>query len=250
MNAIRFQSTTIRPTQSPVNNPAPVPPANVDYNEPIANVDINEIDLTNKVLEDLGPQVRLHAAEDVSKLDGMVPTTSQLQAEFNKLAGDKEIPFEYIINGCFARAHLMCDTMHKDNINSAKIFAMIDHPETDALTAHNKYMDATWHHFHVAPLVFAQDEKSHEIKPFVMDPSMADHPLQPQEWVRKMWDGKAHIHLDFTRDDQYVPLEFQGANSNFAESLASSHQTAAEFSAKLAEIKQQYEHDHPSRIAA
>ena len=107
MNAIRFQSTTIRPTQSPVNNPAPVPPANVDYNEPIANVDINEIDLTNKVLEDLGPQVRLHAAEDVSKLDGMVPTTSQLQAEFNKLAGDKKIPFEYIINGCFARAHLM-----------------------------------------------------------------------------------------------------------------------------------------------
>lgn len=229
---------------------APPVPSNVDYNEPVSNRDVDETGFSQKLLEELGAPVHVHAQEEVSKLGGMVPTKSQLQSEFDKLAADKEIPFEYIINGCYARAHLMCDQMHKDNINTAKMFVMIDHPETDALTAHNKYMDATWHHFHVAPLVFAVDEQSHQVQPFIMDPSMADHPLPPQEWIHKMWDGKAPIHFDITRDEQYGPLEFDGQNKTFDESLADSHAEAADFSAKLADIKAQYQHDHPEGIAA
>jgi hypothetical protein len=239
------QPTSPAPTADPY--PAPSP---IDYNETLSNQDVDESGYSKQLLQFLGPQVHAHAEEDVSKLNGLVPTTSQLQTEFNKLASDKEIPFEYIINGCYDRAHLMCDEMHKDNVNCAKMFVMTDHPETDALTASNKYMDATWHHFHVAPLVYALDDKTHQVEPFIMDPSMADHPLAAQDWIHKMWDGKAPIHFDITRDAQFGPLEFNGPNKTFEESMPDSHKEAADFTAQLNVIKEQYAHDHPQGLAA
>lgn len=250
MNSIRQiassaaqQTARVSPSNAPVNATPP------NFTEAVSNQDVDQVQIDAAILSDLGPAAKMHAEQDISKLRGHIPTAGQLQSEFSKLAVDPEIPFEYIVNGCFARAHLMCDTLHKDQINSAKIFCMIDNPDTDALHAHNKYMDATWHHFHVAPLVYAQDE-NRKVVPFVVDPSMSDHPLKPQEWVRKMWDGKAPIHLDITRDEQYVPVEYDGANKTFEESMLDSHQTAAEFRTKLADIKEQYLINHIGHPAA
>lgn len=219
--------------------------------EPLSNQNFDQSGYEQKLISDLGPHVRIQNQEDISALNGTVPTQSQLQQEFNKLAGDPEIPFGYIVDGCYARAHLMADTMHKDNINVAKMFVMVDDPNdsSNRLTAHNKYMDASWW-YHVADLTVAENEQTHKREAFIMDPSMADHPLAAQEWIHKMWDGKHDIKIDITRDPQYGPMESDGINKTFAESLQPSHEVLAQYSTELAQIEDKYNHDHPNGIIA
>ena len=228
--------------------PAAPPPV---WSEPISNQDVDQSSFQQQLIEDLGPQfARMQFTQDASKLNGMVPTQSQLQAEFNRLKADPSIPFEYIYDGCYARAHIMCETMGKDNVNNAKMFVMVQNPYgSGKLTAENKYMKARWW-YHVAPMVYAVDEKTKKPEPFIMDPSMADRPLRPQEWIGAMWDEKTPIKVDITRNPQYGPLESGGANKTFEESLPHARETCAEYSAELEKIKQDYNESHPPESKA
>lgn len=230
------------------NGPSTPPPS---YNEPMTDRDVDQSGFQSRLIETLGPQwSRMQYTQDCSQLQGLVPTEAQLRTEFAKLAADPEIPFEYIIDGCYARAHLMCDTMHKDNINASKIFCMVENPYGGGrLTAENKYMQAKWW-YHVAPLVWAVDSQSKQVVPFVMDPSMDKGPMRAEEWIHKMWDEKTPIKVDVTRDPQYGPLESDGANATFEESLPSAHEVCAEYSKELEKIKEQYNHDHPDQPPA
>lgn len=219
-----------------------------NYSEPISNQDVDQSGAQEKLIADLGSQfARMQYTHDCSKLQGMIPTKSQLQAEFDKLGAREDIPFEYIVDGCYARAHLMSEEMTKDGINNAKIFCMLEDPYgKDRLTASNKYMDAKWW-YHVAPVVFAVDDVSKQVEPFVMDPSMAKSPMKPQEWIHAMWDEKTKIKVDIVRDLQYGPLEADGPNSTFQESIPPAIETAAEYSKELAQIKEDYNASHPGQ---
>jgi len=219
-----------------------------NYSEPISNQDVDQSGAQEKLIADLGSQfARMQYTHDCSKLQGMIPTKSQLQAEFDKLGAREDIPFEYIVDGCYARAHLMSEEMTKDGINNAKIFCMLEDPYgKDRLTASNKYMDAKWW-YHVAPVVFAVDDVSKQVEPFVMDPSMAKSPMKPQEWIHAMWDEKTKIKVDIVRDLQYGPLEADGPNSTFQESIPPAIETAAEYSKELAQIKEDYNATHPGQ---
>lgn len=216
------------------------------FSEPISNQDVDQTGFQQKLIADLGAQfARMQYTHDCSQLQGMIPTKGQLQREFDKLAGDQSIPFEYIYDGCYARAHLMCEQMQKDNVNCSKMFVMVENPYgTGKLTAENKYMEAKWW-YHVAPMTFAVDEQSKAVEPFIMDPSMADHPMKPQEWIHAMWDEKTRIKVDVTHALQYGPLESDGANATFEESIGPSHEVLAEYSAELAKIKEDYNQQHP-----
>jgi hypothetical protein len=219
------QLTSLAPSASAAASPAPserrpesVDFHQVDFNERVSNRDVNETATDRQILKDLGRKVRMHAEEDVSHLNGAVPSTTELQTEFDKLAADKDIPFKYITDGCTARAHLMCDEMHKDDVNCAKMWVMVDHTK-NYLASKNEYLEADWHGFHVAPLVYARDEKTQQIEPYVMDPSVAHHPMRPQDWIHEIWDGKAPLHLDVTPDAQYGRLETFGRQTDFNDSL-------------------------------
>lgn len=217
-----------------------------EYSEPISNQDVDQTGFQQELIANLGPQfARMQYTHDCSKLQGMIPTKSQLQAEFDKLAAIEEIPFEYIIDGCYARAHLMCEQMSADNINNNKMFVMLEDAHgKDRLTAENKYMKAKWW-YHVAPMVWAQDDQSKKVEPYIMDPSMAKTPLKPEQWIHAMWDEKTRIKVDVNRREQYGPLESDGPNPTFEESLPSAHETCAEYSKELAQIKEDYHHSHP-----
>ena len=219
-----------------------------NYSEPISNQDVDQSGAQEKLIANLGSQfARMQYTHDCSQLQGMIPTKTQLQAEFDKLSARQDIPFEYIVDGCYARAHLMSEEMTKDGINNAKIFCMLeDAYGSDRLTASNKYMDAKWW-YHVAPVVFAVDDVSKQVEPFVMDPSMAKTPLKPQDWIHAMWDEKTKIKVDIVRDLQYGPLEADGPNSNFQESIPPAIETAAEYSKELAQIKEDYNASHPGQ---
>lgn len=216
-----------------------------EFDETPTNRDVDQTGLEDALVSDLGEGVRLQHQQDVSQLSGRIPTTAELAQEFGQLAADKSIPFEYIADGCYARAHLMCDKLHQDEINSAKMFVMLENPYSPGhLTADNKYMHAEWW-YHVAPMVFAKDEATGKVEPYICDPSMADHPLKPQEWIHEMWDEETPIKIDVTRDAQYGPFEEGGANNNFQESLQLARDNAAEYSEELQQIKQDYCHNHP-----
>jgi hypothetical protein len=219
-----------------------------NYSEPISNQDVDQSGWQQRLIDNLGSQfARMQYTHDCSKLQGMIPTQSQLQAEFDKLGSREDIPFEYIVDGCYARAHLMSEEMSKDGINNAKIFCMVEDPYGKGkLTAENKYMKAKWW-YHVAPVVFAVDEKSKQVEPFVMDPSMAKTPLKPEQWIHAMWDEKTKIKVDLVRDLQYGPLEADGPNANFQESIPSAIETCEEYSKELAQIKEDYNASHPGQ---
>jgi len=241
-----FDSNLERLRKNPP-SPARLP----NYSEPISNTDVDQTGFQNRLIEQLGPQfARMQFTHDCSKLQGMVPTQSQLQAEFDKLAADKSVPFEYIKDGCYARAHIMCDQMTQDQINNSKMFVMLENPYGPGkLTAENKYMQARWW-YHVAPMVFAVDEKSKQVEPFIMDPSMAPRPLKPEEWIHAMWDEKTRIKIDVVHNPQYGPLESGGPNETFEESMPHARETCAEYSAELEKIKQEYDQTHPPQSKA
>jgi|GEM_PF-1107124 len=214
-------------------------------NETPANTDINQTQFVKNLLTNLGSLVRIQNEQDISKLNGRIPTIAELNDEFKKLAKDKSIPYEYIIDGCYARAHLMCETMMKDKINCAKMFVIVEDLFGEGqLTASNKFMNASWW-YHVAPLVFAKDTETGEVKGFIMDPSIDKKPLTPEEWINRIWDKNIKIKIDITRVPQYGPIESDGENVTFEENLPQAREVAKEYSEVLKKIKEEYYANHP-----
>jgi hypothetical protein len=206
------------------------------FGEKSMNRDIDQSGFEKALVGQLDPKlVKLHYSEDISRLDGKIPTTTELQEEFTKLAERPDIPFKYIIDGCYSRAHLMCEEMSQDGLNNAKIFVSVKNENTpdQLLVAKNGLMEANWN-WHVAPLVVAKETADSKPEPFVVDPSMFDHPVKPQEWIAAMWDKQDELLVDITRREQYCP----GTDTpSFANSIGDSHRTLHDYSLKLEEIK-------------
>lgn len=214
------------------------------FDETPSNRDVNQTRIEQKLLSELGPKARLQFHQDISQLDGRILTRQELVREFEKLANDPRIPHEYIVDGCYARAHLMCETMRADDVNCAKMFVMVEDPYEGRLEASNKYMDAQWW-YHVAPLAFATDPETNEVEAYVMDPALANRPLLAEEWVHAIWDEDDPIKLDVTRAPQYGPYETEGANRTFEESLRGARRILARYQEELKEIKEDYCRRHP-----
>lgn len=221
-----------------------------EYSEPISNQDVDQSGFQEKLIAHLGPQfARMQYTHDCSKLQGIVPTQAQLQAQFDEMAADPKIPFEYIVDGCYARAHEMCEQMMDKDINNAKMFVMVENPYgSGKLTAENKYMKARWW-YHVAPMVYAVDEKSQKVEPFIMDPSMAPRPLKPEEWIGAMWDEKTRIKIDIVRNPQFGPLESTGPNKTFEESVPTSKRVMENYSKELEKIKEKHDKENPPAVS-
>lgn len=219
--------------------------ARPNYSEPISNQDVDQTGFQEQLIANLGSFARMQYTHDCSKLQGIIPTHGQLQEQFDKMAADKNIPFEYIVDGCYARAHEMCDQMAQSEMNNAKMFVMVENPYgAGKLTAENKYMKAKWW-YHVAPMVFAKDEATNKVEPFIMDPSMAPRPLKPEEWIGAMWDEKTRIKIDVVRNPQFGPLEATGPNETFEESVPTSKRVMADYTKKMDKIKEDYEKENP-----
>jgi hypothetical protein len=218
------------------------------FKETPTDTDINQTQYMKDLIGKLGSKARMQNVQDISKLNGRIPSLSELKDEFKQLASDPAVPFEYIVDGCYARAHHMCETMMKDNINCSKMFVMIeDLYGGGMLTAKNKFMNAEWW-YHVAPISFAKDPKTEKVEGYIMDPSMADHPLKAEEWISMMRGKDLKIKVDITRAPQFGPVESDGENQTFEESLPATADTMKEYSIALKEIKDEYYAHHPEEI--
>lgn len=106
-----------------------------------------------------------------------VLTEADVQRLFNEAKNMKDIPYGYKYDGCYARAHLLARRFEEKGIQTEKIWVK------GKLSVPNS--DVNWN-FHVAPVVSIIDPITKAVKKMVIDPSLADKALTPEEWLGKM----------------------------------------------------------------
>lgn len=171
--------------------------------------------------------VRFAHIDDFSKLNGRLATMGELREMMASLYDESNIPYGYITDGCYARAHMMDESFRQHGINNAKMFAKGD------LEARNDLMTARWW-YHVAPLVFVDTGDGQPV-PKIIDPGFSREPMDPEQWVAAMNKGPS-VEVDLVAAAQYYPRR-GAAEDNFAESLGPSVRTAQNYSLRLHGIK-------------
>ncbi len=108
--------------------------------------------------------------------------TTMDQAEaaelFEYLRERRSIPFQYLDDGCYARAHKMSRLLSRMGYYSEKVF--IEGPRLRASRPDGSTV--AWN-YHVAPVVFVRAPRSGLLQAMVLDPSVADGPLSQKAWV-------------------------------------------------------------------
>jgi hypothetical protein len=87
------------------------------------------------------------------------------------------LPFEYLFDGCTARALYMSMELATEGIESSAVFAYAD-------GASLRVKNASWG-FHVAPMFVVGDDRS-SARRIVVDPSIDRAPLTQAQWIRRM----------------------------------------------------------------
>jgi peptidoglycan hydrolase-like protein with peptidoglycan-binding domain len=191
---------------------------------------------------------RVHLPAQIASLEsppqGKIPTPAELdsfeQDYFEKknpelttdLAGLDEIPFGYIPDGCYARAHIMDEILGSHGVDNAKIFAAGSLHAGDG----NKYFpqgtDWAWH---VAPLVVVNDGGKYDLR--VIDPSIDQHPLTPEEWISRVDPSMTMLQVQVTSRDQYFPeTDGKPSGESFEQNLKPADDTLKGYMTQLQQI--------------
>lgn len=119
-------------------------------------------------------------------------TISQNKAKelFSMLRDREDIAWNYTLDGCYARAHLMAKILEDQEIHVDKAWLR------GSLQIPGKSKGMTWG-YHVAPLVYVEGENG-EVKEMIIDPSVAKGPISPKEWSKKM-----DVDFDETKQVSY-----------------------------------------------
>lgn len=170
-----------------------------------------------------GVGVKFNHIDDFSKLNGRLATMGELKEMMAALYDESNIPYGYITDGCYARAHMMDESLRQHGINNAKMFAMGD------LEAKNDVMSARWW-YHVAPLVFVDGGDGQPVAK-IIDPGFSREPMDPEQWVATMNKGP-NVDVDLVSAEQYYPRRGR-ADSDFGDSLGPAVGTLQDYSRRL-----------------
>jgi hypothetical protein len=174
-----------------------------------------------------GVDVQFANIDAFAKLNGRLATMGELREMMSSLYDESSIPYGYITDGCYSRAHMMDESFRQHGINNAKMFCKGD------LEAKNDLMTARWW-YHVAPLVFVDGGDGKPV-PKIIDPGFSREPMDPEQWVLAMNKGPS-VEIDLVSAEQYYPRD--GApDDDFAASLGPSIGTAQSYSLRLHGIK-------------
>jgi hypothetical protein len=99
---------------------------------------------------------------------------------FKQMASRNDIAFRYPVDGCYARAQLMVESMLKQGLTPYKIWSVANGEELFAKTKNHPRGYVTWA-YHVAPVLRVQN-KDNSQRWYVIDPSLAMHPMTVSQW--------------------------------------------------------------------
>ncbi len=173
-----------------------------------------------------GVGIKFLNTDSFDKLNGRLATMGELKEMMAALYDESNIPYGYITDGCYARAHMMDESFRQHGINNAKMFCRGD------LEAKNDLMTARWW-YHVAPLVFVDGGAGKPI-PKIIDPGFSREPMDPEQWVQAMNKGP-RVEIDLVSAEQY-PRD-GAADDNFSESLTPAVGTLQNYARRLHGIK-------------
>jgi hypothetical protein len=119
---------------------------------------------------------------------------SVLQANrvFARMASQPHIAFNYVLDGCSARAHLMIRKMNALGIQAGKVWAFppTDHQSLEVATPKAPGGLVDWC-YHVAPVV--RVHTGHRNVDMVIDPSLFKHPVTVAKWKRVQKTTAGHL---------------------------------------------------------
>jgi hypothetical protein len=103
------------------------------------------------------------------------------------------ITFQYVVDGCYARAHKMRQILHeKYKVNCEKVYSYEGASGSLAVDAGDC---CVYWWYHVAPLMTVSTLMGP--RKFVMDPSMFDHPVTIEEWTSAQENTTCTPYADF-----------------------------------------------------
>lgn len=131
--------------------------------------------LNKKAAENLNIlKKNIHPDSQVGKTISMSRATEL----FNKATKMGDIAWNYIQDGCYARAHLMARRFEAEGVRVDKVWIK------GSLYVPDSNPKINWK-FHVAPIVYVDDGKGGHQK-MVIDPSLFSKPVTVEEWDKKM----------------------------------------------------------------
>ncbi|MCE1248530.1 MAG: hypothetical protein LWY06_17980 [Firmicutes bacterium] len=213
-----------------------------------------------KLQEELGSLSRIQNPWDINGLQGKVASIQELNDTFAEITADKSIPYEFLPDGCYARAHTAAQKYLDKGINCAKLYVMLDNIDwnnpsgfpDERFRAENKFTKGEWW-YHVAPVVFAKDE-SGNTEGYVIDPAVnKDRPIKASEWIKAFWTEDFKVVFDTTHADIYEPQLEDFTNNQprefsqkeFDKWMPEALKTNKEYGAELKQIKDSYYAHHP-----
>ena len=180
-----------------------------------------------------------------SACTNMIPDLATAQLIFNYFAREacnsttKDITpcisFQYVIDGCYARAHKMCFLLQtKYNYCSQKIFSFANKGSDRLSVVAGKWNGCcvTWW-YHVAPLVTVKTPQGP--KAYVFDPGMFDEPVLLSVWLgaqeNPKCSGAAHVSMyNIQPTASYSPASITGLTFDTDPSYSSTNATLTSYS--------------------
>lgn len=116
---------------------------------------------------------------------GEVSTISMERARvlFTRFQRETSIPYNYPMDGCYARATAMARIAQKQGLTMGKVFT---HGMLQVRTGNPGYPLVQWG-YHVAPIIEVRQADG-SVKKMVFDPSLFDRPVTVDEWNQRMLD--------------------------------------------------------------
>jgi hypothetical protein len=128
--------------------------------------------------KDLSPRIECTPPEADEELSDVTVLSPQKAEElFKLLAEDKNVPFRFADEGCYARAHYMAQKLERLGVISGKVFIEGQYLHVASPESPNK--EVYWG-FHVASVVKVR--VGNKIENMVFDPSIFSKPVTIAEW--------------------------------------------------------------------
>ncbi len=102
----------------------------------------------------------------------------------------KDIAWDYTIDGCYARAHIMARLFEDQGVHVDKAWLR------GSLQIPGQAKGMNWG-YHVAPLVYVEGANG-EVQEMIIDPSISQKPITPKEWASIM-----NVNFDETQQVSY-----------------------------------------------
>ncbi len=181
--------------------------------------------------------------KDPSRLEVSVIDEKQARGLFHEFANQLDIPFDYVKDGCYARAHLMAEWAEKKGIHMAKVFAEGD-LQAYLDSGEEAFVQWSWH---VAPVAFVRDSNG-KPKLMVFDPSLFSEPVPLETWKKRLLSQDPSLkeyrpkldQLYFGSRYQYFTRDMEEYKSSWQKAdLEHARVTLSEYRERLQQLHQQ-----------